>query len=80
MHYVTELILRGQQCFWKMLNYLKYKETRMSWRYAPVILAPSGGSVLGLRPKPVMPVTERRPCVHASTLKFLALRAKKVQF
>merc|ERR1712239_67941 len=40
--------------------------TRISGRYAPFILAPAGGSGVGRRPTPVMPVTERRPCVHAS--------------
>ncbi len=39
----------------------------MNWRYTPIILAPAGGSGLSLRPKPMMPVTERRPCMHAST-------------
>ncbi len=52
----------------------------MNWRYAPIILAPAGGTGLGLRPKPVMPGTERRPCMHASTKNFLAKKKKKVQF
>ena len=33
------------------------------------ILAPVGGSGVGLRHTPVLPVTEQRPCAHANTWK-----------